>query len=82
MPDVIIGIFSLTLSVFTICLLVRLFSTLKYLRLACQLYLGQNLQLKEKAKKMREEYEYMTNDEIANMLDVDIRIVELWLEED
>ncbi|RKU36355.1 hypothetical protein C6496_13945 [Candidatus Poribacteria bacterium] len=82
MPDVIIGFLSLTLSVFTVFLFVRLFSTLKYLRLACQLYLGQNLQLKEKAKKMREEYEYMTINEIANMLDVDIRIVEHWLEED
>ena len=79
--EVIIGLLSLALSIFMICLLVRLFSTLKYLRLACQLYLGQNLQLKEKAIKMREEYEDLTITEIANMLDVDVRIVEFWLEE-
>ena len=73
---------SLVLTVFWVYLFFRFYSTLKHIRTACQLYVAQNLQLKEKAKRIREEFKDASIAEIANALDVDIIIVEHWLEED
>ena len=80
--NIIVSIAYLVLTVLSVYLFLRFYRTLKHIRIACQLYAAQNLQLKEKAKQMYEESEDMSVDEIANMLDVDIIIVNHWLEED
>ena len=79
---IIVSIAYLVLTVLSVYLFIRFYRTLKHIRMACQLYVAQNLQLKEKAKQIREEFKDMSIAEIANMLDVDIIIVEHWLEED
>ena len=80
--NIIVSIAYLVLTVLTVYLFLRFYRTLKHIRIASQLYVAQNLQLKEKAKRMREESKDTSIAEIAKVLDVDIIIVEHWLEED
>ncbi len=79
---IIVSIAYLVISVFTIYIFFRFYDTLKHIRRACQLYVAQNLEIKEKAKQMREQFDDMSIHDIANILDVDISIVKHWLEED
>ena len=79
---IIVSVAYLVMAVLSVYLFFRFYGTLKHIRTACQLYVAQNLQLKEKAKRIREEFEDASIAEIANALDVDIIIVQHWLEED
>ena len=80
--QIIVGIAYLVLAVFSVYLFFRLYRTLKHIRLACQLYVAQNLQLKEKAIQMYEQPDDMSIHDIAYILDIDINIAKHWLEED
>ncbi len=80
--NIIVSIVYIVWAVVSVYLFFRFYSTIKHIRTACQLYVAQHLQLKEKAKQIREEFKDASIAEIAKVLDVDIIIVEHWLEED
>ncbi len=80
--NITVSIAYLVITILTVYIFFRFYNTLKHIRIACQLYAAQNLQTMEKAKQMREQFDDMSMHDIANILDVDISIVEHWLEED
>ncbi|RKU31446.1 hypothetical protein C6499_04530 [Candidatus Poribacteria bacterium] len=78
--NIIVSIAYLVLTVFSVYIFFRFYDTLKHIRIACQLYVAQNLRIMEKAKQMREQFDDMSIHDIANILDVDVSIVQHWLE--
>ncbi len=80
--NIIVSIVYSVWAVLSVYLFIRFYRTLKHIRTACQLYVAKHLQLKEKAKQIREEFNDASIAEIADVLDVDVIIVEHWLEDE